>query len=164
MADPSAAELSTLNDLAAVYDWAGVDEELRGTLASALGMPTKIRDMVFVNRATWDLTVGALTLPGATATDPRVPVPPVHQRTVGGRQACVSFALWHACGYTGVVFRFFIFWSWRDVFGGGRAASGHGSRQSGKQETTSLFGCRPDAGCRCGAAGSAGYSGYVFGL
>ncbi|CAE8649479.1 unnamed protein product, partial [Polarella glacialis] len=38
-----------------------------------------IRDMVFVNRATWDLTVSALTLAGATATDPRTPVPPVHQ-------------------------------------------------------------------------------------
>ncbi|CAE8651021.1 unnamed protein product, partial [Polarella glacialis] len=77
-----AAELNTLNDLAAIYDWAGVDGELRGTLASSLGMETKIRDMVFVNRATWDLTVGAITLSGATATDPRVPVPPVHQGRV----------------------------------------------------------------------------------
>ncbi|CAE8690656.1 unnamed protein product, partial [Polarella glacialis] len=79
MADPSAAELNLLNDLAAIYDWAGVSRDLRGTLATALGMPTKIRDMVFVNRAAWDLTVGSLTLAGATAADLRTPVPPVQQ-------------------------------------------------------------------------------------
>ncbi|CAE8649903.1 unnamed protein product [Polarella glacialis] len=74
MADPSAAELNLLNDLAAIYDWAGVSGDLRGTLATALGMPTKIRDMVFVSRAAWDLTVGSLTLAGATAVSARVQV------------------------------------------------------------------------------------------
>ncbi|CAE8649245.1 unnamed protein product, partial [Polarella glacialis] len=74
-----AAELNLLNDLAAIYDWAGVSGDLRGTLATALGMPTKIRDMVFVSRAAWDLTVGSLTLAGATAADLRTPVPPVQQ-------------------------------------------------------------------------------------
>ncbi|CAE8705173.1 unnamed protein product [Polarella glacialis] len=82
MADPSAAELNALNNLVSIYDWAGFDGELLSALASALGVPTKIRDVVFVNRFTCDLTVGALTLPGAAATDPRVPVPPVQQGRV----------------------------------------------------------------------------------
>ncbi len=94
MADPSAAELNTLNNLVSIYDWAGFDGELLSALASALGVPTKIRDVVFVNRFTCDLTVGALTLPGAAATDPRVPVPPVQQ----GRVEVVRLVCLLRCG------------------------------------------------------------------
>ncbi|CAE8728649.1 unnamed protein product, partial [Polarella glacialis] len=94
MADPSAAELNTLNNLVSIYDSAGFDGELLSALASALGVPTKIRDVVFVNRFTCDLTVGALTLLGAAATDPRVPVPPVQQ----GRVEVVRLVCLLRCG------------------------------------------------------------------
>ncbi|CAE8683798.1 unnamed protein product [Polarella glacialis] len=100
MADPSAAELNTRNNLVSIYDWAGFDGELLSALASALGVPTKIRDVVFVNRSS------------------------------GGRQACVSSALWHACGYTWGAIYCIGFGSWRGSFGFRRAARGHGSRQS----------------------------------
>ena len=55
--------LSTLADVAA---WAGTDGEVDEELMKALGKPTKLRDIAFINRAVWDRTAGALDLCGPT--------------------------------------------------------------------------------------------------
>ena len=52
--DPSEAELQAMNTLDEVFDWAGVARDVRTTLGASLGRPTLIRDIVFIDRATWD--------------------------------------------------------------------------------------------------------------
>eukprot|EP00434_Breviolum_minutum_P012208 symbB.v1.2.010766.t2/scaffold709.1/size267679/9 len=62
-------ELNGLSTLADVAAWAGTDGEVDEELMKALGKPTKLRDIAFINRAVWDRTVGALDLVDQPATD-----------------------------------------------------------------------------------------------
>ena len=59
--DPSEAELQGFNDLTAIYDWTGVAQDLRLTLAAGFENPTMIRDLVYIPRAEWDVVVGGLS-------------------------------------------------------------------------------------------------------
>ena len=65
--EPTAEELNQIGDLKGAYDWAGVPDDLRDSLGQALGDPTKIRDIIFVTRTTWDTTVGRIK--GSTPPD-----------------------------------------------------------------------------------------------
>ena len=67
--DPTQDELNGLSTLADVAAWAGTDGEVDEELMKALGKPTKLRDIAFINRAVWDRTVGALDLVDQPATD-----------------------------------------------------------------------------------------------
>ena len=58
--EPTDEELNQIGDLKGAYDWAGVPDDLRDSLGQALGDPTKIRDIIFVTRTTWDTTVGRI--------------------------------------------------------------------------------------------------------
>ena len=64
--DPTQDELNGLSTLADVAAWAGTDGEVDEELMKALGKPTKLRDIAFINRAVWDRTAGALDLVGPT--------------------------------------------------------------------------------------------------
>ena len=59
--DPSETELQGFNDLNSIYDWAGIAQDLRTTLAAALGNPAMIRDLVFIPRGEWDAVVSGLS-------------------------------------------------------------------------------------------------------
>lgn len=52
--DPSDAELNNINSLAEVKDWAGLEDGLHNKLIADLGTPTKLRDLAFMARQTWD--------------------------------------------------------------------------------------------------------------
>ena len=67
--DPTQDELNGLSTLADVAAWAGTDGEVDEELMKALGKPTKLRDIAFINRAVWDRTAGALDLVDQPATD-----------------------------------------------------------------------------------------------
>ena len=67
--DPTQDELNGLSTLADVAAWAGTDGGVDEELMKALGKPTKLRDIAFINRAVWDRTVGALDLVDQPATD-----------------------------------------------------------------------------------------------
>ena len=56
--EPTETELGAINTLEEAYNWAGVEEDVRGNLNAELGNPTLIRDIVFVPRTTWDTVVG----------------------------------------------------------------------------------------------------------
>ena len=60
--DPTEAELNTLNTIADVGNWAGVAGDLLNALNLALGQPTKLGDVAFIARPTWDRTVASLKL------------------------------------------------------------------------------------------------------
>ena len=67
--DPTQDEHNGLSTLADVAAWAGTDGGVDEELMKALGKPTKLRDIAFINRAVWDRTVGALDLVDQPATD-----------------------------------------------------------------------------------------------
>ena len=69
--DPSDTELNGINNLDQAYDWAGVPQDIRTTLARALGTPTLIRDISFIPRADWDLVVTNLKGLGTRPTNHR---------------------------------------------------------------------------------------------
>ena len=67
--DPTDDELNAMATLGEVAAWAGTNGELDAALMEALGKPTKLRDIAFINRSVWDRTVGALTILAQAATD-----------------------------------------------------------------------------------------------
>eukprot|EP00438_Fugacium_kawagutii_P029318 Skav216040 [mRNA] locus=scaffold2930:33502:34827:+ [translate_table: standard] len=69
--EPTDDELQRIESLEAAYNWAGVPEDVRETLGRSLGTPSKIRDIVFIDRTTWDAVVAALKGLGPAGTDPR---------------------------------------------------------------------------------------------
>ena len=67
--DPTDDELNSMGTLGEVAAWAGTNGELDAALMEALGKPTKLRDIAFINRTVWDRTVGGLTIVAQAATD-----------------------------------------------------------------------------------------------
>ena len=61
--DPSEAELNNINSIQEVSNWAGVTGDLLANLNTALGTPTKLRDIAFIARPSWDRAVAALKVP-----------------------------------------------------------------------------------------------------
>lgn len=62
--DPTEAELQAITDIAGARNWAGVNDELWDPLRQALGDPARVREIVLVNRPTWDRVIATLKLPG----------------------------------------------------------------------------------------------------
>ena len=52
--EPTKDELAAISTIDEAYDWAGVPPDVRDSLAKVMGTPQKIRDIAFINRATWD--------------------------------------------------------------------------------------------------------------
>ena len=53
-------------------DWGGTSGEVHNQLMAALGTPSKLRDIAFINRPAWDAVVGAFkvsTTAGGTTTE-----------------------------------------------------------------------------------------------
>lgn len=67
--DPTEAELNAITTLGDIADWAGTTGGLHDTLVASLGTPTKLRDIAFISRQTWDRVVGGLQLEVTPATD-----------------------------------------------------------------------------------------------
>ena len=67
--DPTEAELNAITTLGDIADWAGTTGGLHDTLVVSLGTPTKLRDIAFISRQTWDRVVGGLQLEVTPATD-----------------------------------------------------------------------------------------------
>ena len=83
-----------MDNLTAVHDWAGTAPDVRTTLASALGGPTLIRDVVFVGRGAWDAVVATLNRTKPSDADPAVEVdrdlsPLDHARLEMFRRVCL---------------------------------------------------------------------------
>lgn len=55
--EPTPDELGQIDTLETAMDWAGVVGDVRTSLLACLGTPSKIRDVVFIPRATWDETM-----------------------------------------------------------------------------------------------------------
>ena len=72
--DPSEAELNAMSGLADVAAWAGTSGPVDNLLRERLGDPAKIRDIAFVDRATWDRVTAGLkiTVTPASDTNPAV--------------------------------------------------------------------------------------------
>ena len=60
--DPTEVELNAINTIPDVGNWAGVAGDLLNGLTLALGNPTKLRDVAFISRPTWDRTVASLKM------------------------------------------------------------------------------------------------------
>eukprot|EP00435_Cladocopium_sp_Y103_P044891 s554_g12.t1 len=71
--EPTAEELNQIETLTGAYDWAGVAEDVRNALDTALGKPTKIRDIIFVARTTWDTITARIQGKGPPNADGTVP-------------------------------------------------------------------------------------------
>lgn len=67
--DPSETELNAMSTLADVGNWAGTTGPLEESLLALLGRPTKLRDVAFIARTTWDRVVSGLTMEVTAATD-----------------------------------------------------------------------------------------------
>lgn len=67
--DPTEAELNAIGNLAEVADWAGANGNLHDSLMAGLGNPTKLRDIAFISRQSWDRVVAALQQEATPATD-----------------------------------------------------------------------------------------------
>ena len=67
--DPTEAELNAITTLGDVADWAGTTGGLHDTLVASLGTPTKLRDIAFISRQSWDRVVNGLQLVVTPATD-----------------------------------------------------------------------------------------------
>ena len=65
--DLSEEELNGITNLEGVRNWAGIGDELNTKLLEKLGQPTKLRDIGFMSRPTWDRAVMTLRM--------EVPVP-----------------------------------------------------------------------------------------
>ena len=52
-----------------VANWAGVEGDLKDRLLLKLGKPTKLRDVVFIDRQTWDQEIKELKMPGPPDAD-----------------------------------------------------------------------------------------------
>ena len=92
--DPSETDLAAMNTLEAVFDWAGVAADLRTTLGASLGRPTLIRDIVFIDRATWDGVIAILKghgpVPAAGGAPPERDLSPLDKsRLEMFRRACM---------------------------------------------------------------------------
>ena len=74
--DPSETELNAMSTLADVGNWAGTTGPLEESLLALLGRPTKLRDVAFIARTTWDRVVSGLTMvTAATDTAPAITRP-----------------------------------------------------------------------------------------
>ena len=60
--DPTEEELNNLNTLENAADWAGTTGAVHDHLMEKLGKPSKLRDLVFIARPTWDTVVASLTI------------------------------------------------------------------------------------------------------
>ena len=69
--DPTEEELSNLNSLDNVADWAGTSGDVHNQLMEKLGKPTKLRDIAFIARPVWDNVVSQFKV--ADNTDPASP-------------------------------------------------------------------------------------------
>lgn len=63
--NPTEAELNAINTLGEVSDWAGLEDDLRDLLLEKLGKPTKLRDLAFMSRQTWERTGGTFAHAGS---------------------------------------------------------------------------------------------------
>ena len=67
--EPTPEELGRIDSLEAALDWAGVVGDVRASLMSVLGGPTKIRDVVFVQRDAWDKATAQVKAKGDPPAD-----------------------------------------------------------------------------------------------
>lgn len=67
--DPSEAELNAMTELVDVSAWAGTAGPVDTLLRQRLGDPSKLRDIAFVDRTTWDRVVSGLRIEVSAATD-----------------------------------------------------------------------------------------------
>eukprot|EP00435_Cladocopium_sp_Y103_P059575 s1791_g21.t1 len=87
--DPTEAELSRIANLADAMNWAGVDGDLRENLLTALGTPTRVREITLIPRLVWDQTVYGLQMPQADAPTGLRDVTPVEMARVESlRRVC----------------------------------------------------------------------------
>ena len=77
--DPTEEELNNLNTLENAADWAGTTGAVHDHLMGKLGKPSKLRDLVFIARPTWDTVVASLTIkePQADGTEAERDLTPV---------------------------------------------------------------------------------------
>lgn len=66
--DPTDAELNNMATLQHVADWAGTTGEVHEQLMDALGKPSKLRDIAFINRTVWDNVVAGLKIDTSSGT------------------------------------------------------------------------------------------------
>ena len=66
--DPTDAELNNMATLQHVADWAGTTGEVHEHLMDALGKPSKLRDIAFINRTVWDNVVAGLKIDTSSGT------------------------------------------------------------------------------------------------
>ena len=66
--DPTLQELEAIGDLAGAKDWAGVEAPFADVLMTALGGPTRVRDVALIARPAWDQAVASVSVP--TGQDP----------------------------------------------------------------------------------------------
>ena len=67
--DPTEAELNSMSNLLDVANWSGTNGEVHDALIAGLGTPSKLRDIAFISRQSWDRVVNALQLVAVAATD-----------------------------------------------------------------------------------------------
>ena len=67
--DPTEAELNAITNLAQVADWGPPNLPVHDALIAGLGTPSKLRDIAFISRQSWDRVVNALQLVAVAATD-----------------------------------------------------------------------------------------------
>ena len=77
--DPTEAELASINTLADVADWAGTTGAAHDQFMVALGRPTKLRDIAFIQRPVWDGIVAIFKI--------QEPGPPPVQRDLSAVEA-----------------------------------------------------------------------------
>eukprot|EP00435_Cladocopium_sp_Y103_P000069 s3041_g1.t1 len=55
--DPSEQELGDITNLSEAFNWAGLGSDLQEALLTAMGQPTRIREIALIPRAVWDRAV-----------------------------------------------------------------------------------------------------------
>ena len=88
--DPTATELENIQDLAGARAWAGVDGPLWAAFDDVLGKPARVREIVLIDRPTWDAAVATTKLPPvAPATDEKALTPAEKARLESFRRVCI---------------------------------------------------------------------------
>ena len=83
--DPTADELSAMNTLEEVRNWAGVADPIAAPLADALGDPARIREVALITRARWEAAVTSLRI----GDGGRELTPVEHARIESYRRICL---------------------------------------------------------------------------
>ena len=87
--DPTTTELENITDLAGARAWAGVDGPLWAAFDAVLGQPTRVREIVLIDRPTWDAAVTTTKIsPVAPATEERQLTPLEKARLESLRRVC----------------------------------------------------------------------------